>query len=1022
MNKLIKSFCLASCLLLYVNTALAQQTIEGIVTDAASGEELIGATIKEVGTNNGVVTGLDGSYRLSVASSQSVIEISYIGFVTQTIAVGSRTTIDIQMVEDSEILNEVVVIGYGEQAKKVATASISKVSSEDLESFSVPNVAQAIQGQVSGVTFKAASGQPGATPQILIRGIGTNGNNNPMVIVDGLIYDDPGILSALSPDDVQSINILKDGASTAIYGTRGANGVIIVTTKKAEEGKGTLTYSNSFGTQSAWRVPEALDKGQYIELLSEKYTNDGLPVPSAIANGESVPYNTNWMDLIFEETQIRSHQLSFAKGTATSKFRASFSYVGQDGLIAPEKSNFERITARINSDQDLNDYLTFGQNIFYTQTKGSTIPENNEFGTPIADALVYDPLTPAFDANAQFGFGQSSLVQKEYINPLSRIFISNNEYLNRQLAGNAFLALEPIKGLTVKTDVAVQISNNSSNGFAPAYELTPAFENEQNDVFAFREEFTRWKWENTVNYKKDIKNHTIDVLLGISAQEDDYKNLGGSSSGIQPEVELNPDWQYLDGGVDSLDRANGTEGVRYAIASQFARVIYNYDNKYLATFILRRDGSSRFGPENRYAIFPSASFGWVVSAEEFWPVEQINFLKLRVSYGENGNDRIGDNLFRSTINSVYDYQFGKPSSQFIYVGSTTPVAANPQVKWERSRQFDVGFELGLWNDKVSVEFDYYRKITSDLLFVDPTAPLLLGTNAPITNLGEFQNSGIEIDINYNETFGEFKFNAGLNVTTLKNEATNLNGEAAFVNLYQWPVRNIPITRFEVGEPVGYFRGYRTAGIFQSQADVIRYVNSSGEQLQPNAGPGDLRFVDINNDGEITSDDITKLGKPWADLTLGLRLGGTYKGFSLTTVWFASVGSEIFRSYERQDVPNNNYQTEWLDRYSSSNTGGSYPRVTVTDPNQNQRPSDFFVESGNFIRLRNIQLAYDLPLNIISKAKMSAAKVFVAADNLLTVTGYTGFDPEVGGGIGTTGVDRGFYPLTRTISGGLSVTF
>lgn len=1021
MIKLLTTCCLA-ILLLTNSTAFAQQTISGVVTDANSGEELIGATIREVGTNNGVVTGIDGSYQLSVSSSESEIEISFIGYLAQTIQVGSRSSIDIQLEEDSELLNEVVVIGYGEQQKKVATASISKVSSEDLEKFSVPNVGQSIQGQVSGVIFKASSGQPGAIPQILIRGIGTNGNNNPIVIVDGLIYDDPGILSALNPNDVENIHILKDGASTAIYGTRGANGVIIVTTKKAKEGIGSLTYSNSFGFQSAWRVPEVLNREQYVELISEKYANDGLPIPSAIANGASSPYDTDWMGQIFETTQIASHQLSFAKGSETSKFRASFSYVGQDGLIAPEKSNFERITARINSEQQLNDYINFGQNIFYTQTKGSSIPENNEFGTPIADALVYDPITPVYDANAQFGFGQSSLVQKEYINPLSRIFISNNEYLNRQLAGNAYLAVEPIKDLTVKTDFAVQISNNASNGFAPAYQLTPAFTNVQNDIFSFREEFTRWKWENTINYKKEFDAHRIDLLLGVSAQEDDYKNLGGSSSGIQPEVELNPDWQYLDGAVDSLDRANGTEGVRYAIASQFARVIYNYDNKYLATFIIRRDGSSRFGPENRYAVFPSASLGWVVSSEQFWNVPQVNFLKLRVSYGENGNDRIGDNLFRSTINSVYDYQFGKPTNEFIYIGSTTPVAANPGVKWERSKQFDVGFELGLFDDKIAIEFDYYKKITSDLLFVDPAAPLLIGTAAPITNLGEFENSGVELDIDYTETFGKFEFNAGVNLTTLKNKATNLNGESAFVNLYQWPVRNIPITRFEVGEPVGYFRGYKTAGIFQSQADVIRHVNTDGEQLQPDAEAGDLRFVDVNGDGVIDSEDITKIGKPWADFTVGIRLGASFKNFSLNTVWFGSFGSEIFRSYERQDVPNNNYTTDWLDRYNENNLGGSYPRLTVSDPNGNQRPSDFYVESGNFIRLRNIQLSYSLPTNLISKAKMTAAKVFISADNLLTITDYTGFDPEVGGGIGTTGVDRGFYPLTRTISGGLSVTF
>ncbi|MFK7951224.1 MAG: SusC/RagA family TonB-linked outer membrane protein [Ekhidna sp.] len=1000
---------------------LAQdQMIKGTVLDADLSEGLPGATVKVVGTQNGVITDFDGNFQLAVPADAS-IEISFVGFVSQIIVVGSQTNIKVILESDAELLDEVVVIGYGEQRKKVATASIAKVSAKDLEGFSVPNVGQALQGQVSGVIFKSTSGQPGAIPQILIRGIGTNGNNNPIVIVDGLIYDDPGVLSAINPDDVESVNILKDGASTAIYGTRGANGVIIVTTKKAKEGVGSITYSNTIGFQSAWKVPEVLNRDQYVELLTEKYTNSGIDVPEDIANGASSPFDSDWMGQLFETTQINSHQLSFAKGTATSKFRASFSYANQEGLIAPEKSNFERITARINSEQKLNDYVSFGQNIFFTQTKGSTIPENNEFGSPIADALVYDPLTPAFDQNAQFGFGQSNLVQKEYVNPLSRIFVTNNSYNNRQMAGNTYLAIEPVRNLTLKTDLAILVSNNANDGFSPQYNLTPAFENETSDLFEYREEFTRWKWENTLNYNTKIDKHKVDVLLGVSAQEDRFENLFGSVQALDPDIEFDPNFQFLDGvPIDTADVAGGIEGTRYAVQSLFARTIYSYMDKYLATFIIRRDGSTKFGENNRYGIFPSASIGWVASSESFWSVPVVNFLKVRVSYGENGSDRIGDNRFRSTISRNYTYQFGNTSDQIIYGGSTTANSANPDLKWERSRQFDIGAEVGLFDDQITIEIDYYKKITSDLLFLDPAAPLLLGTGAPFTNLGEFQNTGIELDITYSKDFGEVKFNAGLNVTTLKSEVTNLNGDSPFVNLYSWPVRNVPITRFEVGEPVGYFRGYQTSGIFRSERDVFAHINSDGLPLQPNAVPGDLRFDDVNGDGVITADDITKIGKPWADVTLGVRLGASYKNFSLSTVWFASIGSEIYRTYERQDVPNNNYQVEWLDRYNENNTDGAYPRVSLSDANT--RPSDFFVESGNFIRLRNINLSYTLPQSLIEKVKMTSAKVFLAADNLITLTGYTGFDPEIGGGIGQTGLDRGFYPLSRTISGGISVTF
>lgn len=998
-----------------------QDVISGTITDATTDDPLIGATVKIQGTSIGTVADLDGNYTIN-ANSDDILEISFIGYITKTISVNSQTTIDVILQEDSKLLNEVVVIGYGEQRKKVATASISKVTSEDLARFGVPNVANSLQGQVSGVIFKSQSGQPGAIPQIFIRGIGTNGDNNPLVIVDDLTYDDPSILTGINPNDVESINILKDGASTAIYGTRAANGIIIVTTKKAKRGKGTFSYSGSVGFQSAWRVPETLNREQYTELLTEKYANSNLTPPDQIVNGASSPYNSNWLDEIFETTAINSHQISVAKGSEKSRFRASFSLVDQEGLIAPEKSNYQRMTGRITADQEINKYLFLGQNIFYTQTKGSRIPENNEFGTPIADALVYDPLTPIKDENSQFGFGQSALVQKEYVNPLSRIFITNDKYINRELAGNAYLGVRPIKNLTLKSDIAIRVANNATSGFIPVYQLTPAFENVLNDVFAYREEFTRWKWENTINYQNTFNKHKIDVLLGVAAQEDDFLNLGGSSSGIQPEVEFNPNFQYIDGGVDSLDMANGTEGIRYAISSQFARIIYQYDNKYLFTFILRRDGSSRFGPSNRYAIFPSASVGWVISSENFWNPTVVNFLKIRSSYGENGNDRIGDNLFRSTVNNVYSYQFGKPTSQFVYIGSTTPILANPEVRWERSKHFDIGFELGLFDDKISIEYDYYSKITEDLLFTDPAAPLLIGTAAPISNLGEFKNTGMELEINYTDNFGGLKLNVGLNLTYLENEVTKLNGENPFVNLYSWPVRNIGITRFQEGEPVGFFRGYKTLGIFRSEREIFSHINSDGLQLQPNAVPGDLKFEDVNRDGKIDTEDITKIGKPWADFTFGLKLGVSFKNFDLSTLWFASIGSEIYRTYERQDVPNNNYQVEWLDRYSESNPNGSYPRVSISDPNANSRPSDFYVESGDFLRLRNVQLAYNIPLKIIEKIKMTKARIYISADNLLTLTGYTGFDPEVGGGIGNTGLDRGFYPATTTIISGINISF
>lgn len=1010
---------LISSMMSVVAVATAQKAVTGTVVDAESGEELIGATVMETGTTNGIITDFDGKFSLSISGDS--LTVTYIGFEAKTVGVGARTDLTIELEPDLEQLEEVVVIGYGEQSKKVATASISKVSGKEIEGFGVPNVANTLQGQVSGVVFKSPSGRPGAGIDIVIRGPGTSGNSSPLVIIDGMLFDGTGILNTINPSDIESVNVLKDGASTAIYGTRGANGVIIVTTKKGTE-IGTIDYSFSKGVQHAWKVPEVLNAQQYKELLTEKYENSGVAPPEALTNPVCATCDTDWVGDLFETGTVENHNFSYGRSSKNGSFRGSFSRFKNEGIIAPEKSNYERSTVRLNGEQKVNSYAKFGTNLTYINTKFQTIEENNSFGGPIPAALVYDPLTPVYDKNGQFGFAQSLLVRKEYINPLSSIYLDNDKNQGHEIYGNAFLELDLIKHFTFKSDFAVQKAFIGWEGWTPSYEPLHADNggNLLNDVWIGSSEFERWKWENTIRYKRQFNKHKVEALAGYSAQRDNGRGLSASGQNL-PEDRFTENWRFVGEAPDSLERANNWVNTTYSVVSAFGRAIYSYDDKYLLTVIMRRDGTSRFGAKKRHGIFPSFSLGWVVTSEDFWSLQQVSFLKLRASYGENGNDRIPENQFRSLITGGPNYQFGKGDNQEVYFGLTTPNAANPFLHWETSKHLDIGIEGGLFNDMVSFEVDYFRKVTSGLLLAGKP-PTYLGTGPAIENVSEFLNSGIELTLGYSKQIGDVDFNSNLNVSTLKNEVTKLDGEDnSFFNGFTWPVRNVAISRMEEGQPVGYFRGYKTDGIFRSEAEVFQHIGPDGNPLQPDASPGDLKFIDQNGDGKLTDDDMGYIGKPWADLTVGLQLNASWKGFALSTVWFASVGSELYRVYERQDVTNNNYQTTWLDRYhETKNPNGAYPRLVSNDVNRNSRPSDFYVESGDFLRLKNVQLSYTVPSQIVGKAKIKNLRIFVSVDNLLTVTGYTGYDPEIGGGILSSGIDQGFYPLPRTITGGFSI--
>ncbi|MBK8492998.1 MAG: TonB-dependent receptor [Saprospirales bacterium] len=1001
----------------------AQTEVRGTVTDPG-GEPLIGVTVLVKETANadylvGTVTEFDGTYLIKMPSGADSLVFSYTGFRTQTVAVDNRKQVDVVLLEDYTQLEEIIVIGYGVQKKKVATGSISKLTTENLDGFKVQDVQSALEGQVTGLLVNESSGQPGAGKSLLIRGISTNGDNSPLYIVDGLQVSG---IDNISPGDIESVDVLKDAASSAIYGARAANGVVIITTKKGSDTDGgTISYEGFYSVSNPWKLPEMLGAQDYITLTREKFANgnqtSSLETLGFPKEGD-VTENTDWMSQIFEPGPIQNHRLT----AAMKNVYISAEYWDQNGVIGGAKSNYKRYAVRLNASKDLNKYVSIGENLYINRTDNQSIGVNDAFGTVIADAFAYDPLTGVYDDKKDYGFAQSKWVQKEYINPLSRLFIRNNKGHADQVLGNIYLDISPLEGLTFRSDLGIDYSWYNFRSFTPDYVFHSAFTNVENDIsqgYGFGESI---QFENYLNYNKSFRDvHNLDVVVGTSYRTSDSENAGGSSSSIPDAVKLLDNWQYLNSGQDTTDLTYGGAGVKYALISYYGRVRYDYANTYLFTATLRRDGSSNFGENNRWGLFPSFSAGWVISRERFFRVKPISFMKLRASWGRNGSDRIAPLSYTATIENVFNYPFG--IDQSLLTGAALATPPNPNVKWEESQQLDLGFEAELYEGLLTVEFDYYKKNTKDLLMTRVIPGYIGATNNPVSNLGEIQNEGVEVSVSHRLVRKGFSMTTRLSYTHFTNTVINVAGDAGFITGWSWPVRNTPITRMTEGFPVGHFVGYEADGIFQNEAEIFSHLNAAGDLLQPNAKPGDIRFLDTNGDGVINTDDIANIGSPWPKHIVGLSINMQYKGFDVSGILSAQIGNQIFRAYERSDITFTNYQTFWLDRWTPENPSAEYPRLVSTDPNNNQRPSSFYVEDASFLRLRNLQVGYSLPADLLSKAHLSGLRIYFSANNLFTLTPYKGFDPDIGtnGWILDTGIDKGYYPSNKTIGGGIKIT-
>jgi len=1024
-------------LLIISELANAQSgSVSGTVSDADG--PLPGASVVMKGTNTGVTTDFDGNFSISGGiDNNSILVFSYVGFESQEIVVGNQSIINVQMQEAKGYLDEVVVIGYGSQKKSVVTGAISSIKQSELKDIPITRVEQTLQGRISGITISANSGQPGSSSTVRVRGITTLGNNEPLWVVDGVIVDSGGI-GYLNQSDIASVEVLKDAASQAIYGARSAAGVILITTKKGSTGKLRVNYNGYTGVSSAARTLDLLNATQYATLLNEKSVNGGGNV--LFTNPESLGIGTNWQSVIFNDNAARtSHELSVSGGNGVSSFYGSFGMTDHEGIVMSNISNYVRKNIRLNSTHKISSKLTIGQTLGYSNEKNVGIGNtNSEFGGPLSSAINLDPITPSVETDPLLtGFapytnvgvfadsngnpyGISSLVAQELTNPLAYQKSRLGQYgWSDNFVGNMYAELELMEGLKIRSTIGAKLAYWGYDSFTPVSYLNAATIVSQNNISRGTNKGFGWNLENTISYAKQIDDHNFSVLLGQGAY------VANITSGETVTYYGIPVDNYKDASFNfsvPIDQivASAYSGTEHRVTSLFTRLTYDFNEKYLFTAIIRRDGSSRFGSNNKYGYFPSFSAGWVPSREGFWKENNIvNQLKIRGGYGVTGNDNIGDFKYLSTVGGGRNYAVGSAGN--ITIGNSPDAPSNPDLKWEETSQLNIGFDTRLFN-KFTATFDWYKKVTTGIL-QQVTIPGYVGAiGFPTGNVADMENTGIDLELGYANQFREVNLSLNGNISFIENEVTYLGNNVDFISGGESiQSTTYPITRTQVGLPIHSFYGFQTNGIFQNQSEIDAYVNSEGVVIQPDARPGDFKWVDVDDDGDIDSDDRDFLGNSLPKVTFGLTLNMDYKNFDLMVFGQGAAGNKIFQGLRRLDVSNANYQTSALGRWVGEGTSSDFPRLTTSDTNNNfSNPSDFYLEDGDYFRLKTVQIGYTLPSSLLDKTGIQRLRIYLTAENLITFTKYSGYDPEIGGGV--MGIDRGYYPQARTNQIGVNLQF
>ncbi len=1019
---------------------LYAQKVTGTVISGSDNEPLIGASVMVQGTKVGSVTDLDGNFTIDAKNGQT-LEVSYLGFITQKVKVNGQK-LNITLQEDKHSLDEVVVVGYGVQKKKLVTGATVQLKGDDIAKLNTTNPLSAMQGQTPGVNIVSTSGQPGAAMSVTIRGLGTVGNSQPLYLIDGV----GGDITTLNPADIESIDVLKDAASAAIYGAQAANGVVLVTTKSGREGSCKITYDGYVGWQTLGRKFEMLNSNQYMQIMDEALLNSYNMSPidwtslSAIRDANGNVYNTDWIDQAVDNGALTtSHSLAFTGGSKTSTYSISGGYTGQDGLIGgSDVSYYKRYNLRVNSEHKMwNGLVTIGEHVGFVYKDSRGMGTGNIYNNNLRSAFSTSPLVPVYDADGNYYSTVDSDWNKNDGNPYGTMMMNRyNQSKNTSVDANVYVQIEPIKNLKFKTVFGLNYGGSNYRSFTPIYKFTPQSGNGITKVNQSNGNGTSLVWTNTLTYDFDIKEHHISALLGSETTKYDGESTG--SYGVNLTAGFD-DWEHAY--VENTEKGHAdrkVSGGPYDATrgqSFFARLGWSWKDRYMVNATMRADGSSKFAKGHRWGYFPSVSAGWTLTEEDFMKsaASWLDFLKLRLSWGQVGNANINCYQYLAPVTtSNTNYNFGATGGTDAWVmGAYTERLANEKVKWETSEQYNVGLDARFLRQRLSLTLDGYIKSTKDWLV---PAPILAtaGTGGPVINGGDVKNKGIEVGLSWNDQIGkDFVYSVGANFAYNHNEVGNiptLDGiiHGATNQIYQ---NAEEFYRAENGHAIGYFWGYKTAGLFQNQKEINDWIAAGNGIYQADVKPGDVKYVDVNHDGVINASDKVDLGNGLPKYTFGFNFSLAWKGFDLSANFTGAAGFQIAQSYRDPSSSQANYSRRILKRWTGEGTSNEIPRVTYGDVG-NWLFSDLYLQDGDYIRLQNLTMGYDFK-KLISWKGLSKMRLYFQVQNLFTLTKYDGMDPEIGSFNGTdgnssdswvSGVDMGYYPHPRIFIVGLNLAF
>ena len=1031
-----------------VGSTLSAKVVTGKVVSAMDSEPLIGATVQVDGASTGTITDFEGNFKIEAKEGQTLV-VSYVGYIAKKVQVGAASNYNIALEENRASLDEVVVIGYGVQKKKLVTGATLQVKGDDVAKLNTTNPLQALQGQTPGMTIISESGQPGEGLKVNIRGLGTTGSSGPLYIIDGVRGD----IATVNPADIESIDVLKDAASAAIYGSQSANGVVLVTTKNGKEGRAVVSFDGYWGWQSAPRKVEMLNAKQYMTIMDEQNINsggaaydwygmnaDGSMKYASIFDNDGNLYDTDWVDEMFKDNaQTYSANLSVSGGSQKGNYAVSLGYMNQEGIVGgKDVSNYSRYNFRVNSEyQVIDKFLKVGEQVSFIYYKKNGIGVGNAYNNTLRAAFGTSPLSPVYSNNGRYGSPYNDTSDSDWLNSDGNPYgvmmtTNNNKTQNMTLTANAFAEFEFIKNLKFRSTLGAKYDSNNYRSFSPLYHFSIySYQDTRTGVSQSASDGFGITWTNTLNYQFDINLHNFNAMVGYEVYRTEGQSIYGSNGSLRDGFDT---WQYAY--LSNGTAMNKEEGLSVSgspwdeerMVSYFARLGWNWKETYMVNATVRRDGSSRFAKGHRFGTFPSVSAGWVVTNEKFMlPVTNVmDYFKIRASWGQVGNQNIGNYMYLAPMafNNYY-YNFGTTlGSDADQWGAVPTRLGNENITWETSEQFDLGFDARFLNQRLNVNFDFYVKTTKDWL-VQPPVLATVGTGAPYINGGDVKNTGVELALAWNDRIGnDFRYYINLNGAYNKNKVGNIPNEDGIIHgatgsvLYD---NSGEFYRASNGEPIGYFWGYKTAGIFQNEQEISDWIAAGNGVLQDDAKPGDVKYYDINHDGVINETDKVNLGNGMPKYTFGFSLGFDWKGLDFSVTANAQDGNKIVQSLRNHPSVKAKYTTAILDRWTGEGTSNTIPRLTNT--NVNYQFSDLFIQDGDFLRISNITLGYDFA-KLLNCKYISQCRLYALLQNAFTFTNYDGMDPEIGYGNSgwVAGIDYGYYPRPRTFLFGVNLKF